>query len=210
MRGALSPLEAMQTLTALFPMALTSGVNLYATVLAAGLFIRYGVIGSAPPGIEVLATWPVIVVAALFFVFEGVADKIPGVDHIWDVLHTLIRPAGAATLAMTALRGTALSEDWVVVAAICAGGVAATSHTAKASARVLTNSMVPGAGIVKSVAEDGAVAALVYFAMLRPTLALALSIALFLVVIVVLAWVLPRAWRALRHEPTSQVIEIRQ
>lgn len=190
-------------------MALTSGVNFYATVLAAGLFVRYGVISSAPPGIEVLATWPVIVVAGLFFVFEGVADKLPGVDHVWDVLHTLIRPAGAATLAMTALRGTSLADEWIVVAAICAGGVAATSHTAKASARVLTNSVVPGAGFLKSVAEDGAVAALVYFTMLRPTLALALSVALFLVLVVVLAWALPRAWRALRREPTPQIIEIR-
>ena len=75
--------------------AWASGINLYAAVLMMGILGSTGSL-TLPSDLEIL-THPLVITAAGFmYCVEFFADKMPGVDTGWDVLHTFIRiPAGA-------------------------------------------------------------------------------------------------------------------
>jgi dienelactone hydrolase len=90
-----------------------------------------------PAGLQLLQNPVVLGASGVMLAVEFLADKIPGVDSLWDVLHTLIRiPAGAA-LAAAVFGGD--SAAWAMVAALMGGTLAATAHTAKASTRAAVN-----------------------------------------------------------------------
>src|SRR6202049_3071823 len=67
-----------------------AGLNLYATVAVLGLLARFGHL-PLPPGLLLLAGWPVIAVSTTLFFVEFFADKIPAFDLIWNALHTFVR-----------------------------------------------------------------------------------------------------------------------
>ncbi len=50
-----------------------------------------GWLANPPAGLEILASWPVLVVTGVFFLFEFLASKIQFMDNIWDFFHTFIR-----------------------------------------------------------------------------------------------------------------------
>src|SRR5215510_9401719 len=113
-----------------------SGVRLYLVVLLTGLAGYLGWI-QLPQGLHLLAN-PVVLVASGFMLFvEFFADKIPGLDSLWDMVHTVIRvPAGAA------LAAGVFGADhaaMAMAAALVGGGLAATSHAAKATTRAAIN-----------------------------------------------------------------------
>ncbi len=177
-----------------------SGVNLYGAVLALGLFGRYG-----PGGVpEVLTRTDTLVFVGILFALEFVADKIPLFDTVWDALHTVVRPAGAAVLAVL-LTGEAATVQQAV-AALGAGGLALSAHTTKATARLAVNTSpepISNAGV--SLLEDGLVAAVVWFAVTNPVVALVL-VAVLVVAGTALTITLfaaarrgLRAWRARRR-----------
>ena len=81
-----------------------AGLNLYATVATLGLLAHAGVL-DLPSGLHLLTSWWVIAASGALFAVEFFADKIPGVDTLWDLLHTVVRiPAGAAEQLHRALR----------------------------------------------------------------------------------------------------------
>jgi len=130
----------------------SSGLNIYATVATLGVLQRFGVI-QLPESMRVLAHPWVLTIAGILYAIEFLADKIPYVDTIWDAIHTFIRPPAAAVLAYAAT-GSAPPE-WRWGAALLAGGVALTSHGAKASARAAANvSPEPFSNWVLSFGED--------------------------------------------------------
>lgn len=144
--------------------AFASGLNLYATVAVLGLLERYGG-AHLPRGLEVLGNPLVIGAALALYGIEFAADKIPYVDHLWDVLHTFIRPFAAAVLAYGATSGAA--SEWRLVAALLAGGIAFTTHGTKASARVAINaSPEPFSNSIVSLGED---AVAIFFAWMATT-----------------------------------------
>jgi hypothetical protein len=177
-----------------------SGVNLYATVFLLSLFGRLG-IAEMP---EVLTSPWVLGAAAAMYVVEFVADKIPYVDSIWDSVHTIIRPLGAALIGM-ALAGDDLSQ-------LFSGGLASATalgaHVVKAGARVAINtSPEPVTNIGVSLVEDVTVLGMVWFAVSYPWIAAIAAIVLLLLggVVLVAAWRLVRRgmvrfrhWRARR------------
>src|SRR5213592_3463809 len=88
-------MDWFSTLTLALGSAWTSGINLYATVSVLGLLQKFGAV-ELPGGLEVLDNWWIIGVAGGLYLVEFVADKVPYVDSVWDVIHTFIRvPAGA-------------------------------------------------------------------------------------------------------------------
>jgi hypothetical protein len=135
-----------------------------------------------------------VLAAAGFMVFvEFFADKIPGVDTMWDVAHTLVRiPAGAALAA--AVFGDS-PPAWTLAAAIVGGTLAAGSHFTKTGARMAINtSPEPFSNWAASFGEDLLVGMVMYLALVNP-------IAFFVVLIALLAlaaWLLPKLWRFLR------------
>src|SRR3954465_7086247 len=130
----MSPLE---TLGFALGTSFASGLNVYATVAAAGLFQRFGII-QLPDSLQVLANPFVLGIALTLFVIEFVADKIPYVDSVWDAVHTFIRPPAAALISYSAFAG-GVPEEWRGAAALLAGGGALPSHSAKATARAAAN-----------------------------------------------------------------------
>ena len=76
-----------------------SGLRLYAVLFLTGLAGFLGWV-ALPPGLHLLQHPVMLVASGLLLFVEFFADKIPGVDSLWDVVHTLIRiPAGAALAA---------------------------------------------------------------------------------------------------------------
>src|SRR5450755_3717834 len=113
-----------------------SGINLYATVLTLGLLQRFH-LANLPGDLGYLAhTWILILSGALFAV-QFIADKIPAVDSVWDVIHTFIRvPAGAI---MAAAAFAHLDPGVRLVALLVGGGIALSSHSAKTATKLAAN-----------------------------------------------------------------------
>jgi hypothetical protein len=182
----MSPIE---TLGFALGTSFASGLNLYATVAAAGLFQRLGIV-QLPDSLQVLANPFVLGVAIVLFVVEFIADKIPYVDSAWDAVHTFIRPPAAAVLAYSAFGQ--IPEEWKVGASLLAGGVALTSHGAKATSRAAANtSPEPVSNWVLSIFEDGLVVFLVWLAAEHPILTAGIVV-LLVIIAVFIIWKLFR------------------
>lgn len=170
-----------------------SGVRLYLVVLLTGLAGFMGWV-QLPQGLHLLSN-PVVLGASGFMVFvEFFADKIPGVDSLWDVVHSVIRiPAGAALAASVF---SADSGAMGLVAALLGGTLAATSFSAKATTRAAINtSPEPFSNIGASLLEDGLVPLGLWLALAHPVVFLLLLV----VVLVVSVWLIRICWRFLRQ-----------
>jgi hypothetical protein len=145
-------MNPIETLGLALGAGFSSGLNLYATVATLGLLQRFGVL-HVPPGLQILSHPWVLAIAIALYLLEFFADKIPYFDTFWDVIHTFIRPPAAALLAFAAAGGA--PPEWRWGAALIAGGVALTSHGAKASARAAVNaSPEPFSNWILSFGED--------------------------------------------------------
>jgi Domain of unknown function (DUF4126) len=170
-----------------------SGVRLYLVVLLTGLASYMGWV-TLPQGLHLLAH-PVVLGASGFMVFvEFFADKIPGLDSLWDVVHTVIRiPAGAALAAGVFGADSSLMG---LVAALLGGTLAATSHAAKATTRAAINtSPEPFTNIGTSLVEDSLVPAGLWLALAHPLV----FIPVLLLVLVLSVWLIRLCWRFLRQ-----------
>lgn len=156
----------------------SSGLNLYATVATLGLLERFQVI-HLPEKLHVLAHPIVLGFAIGLYILEFLADKVPYLDTVWDFLHTFIRPPAAAVLAFGVSAG--LASEWRWIAALLAGGIALTSHGAKASTRAAANTVPePFSNWALSIGEDLLAVWLTWFTTAHPTLAIVL-VALLLI-----------------------------
>src|SRR5467141_4428260 len=186
----MSPVE---TLGLALGAGFSSGLNLYATVATLGLLQRFGVL-RLPPGLQILSHPWVLAIAVALYLLEFFADKIPFVDTIWDAIHTFIRPPAAALLAFAA--AGAAPPEWRWGAALIAGGVALTSHGAKASARAAVNaSPEPFSNWVLSLGEDVLAVWLTWMATVHPTA----TIVIVALLIVLAGFLLFHLFRFLRR-----------
>src|SRR5215813_13468831 len=129
-----------------------SGINLYATVVTLGLLQRFHLV-KLPGGMDMLGEWWVILLAAALYLIEFVADKIPAVDTAWDAVHTFIRVPAGAILAATAFAN--FDPAVKTAAMILGGGIALSSHGAKAATRLAVNaSLEPFSNALLSLTED--------------------------------------------------------
>ena len=168
-----------------------SGIRLYLVLLLTGLAGYMGWM-PLPQGLHLLAN-PVVLGASGFMVFvEFFADKIPGLDSLWDVVHTVIRiPAGAALAAGVF---SADSAAMSLVAALVGGTLAGTSFAAKATSRAAINtSPEPFSNIGTSLVEDSLVPAGLWLAVAHPFVFMPLLV----VVLVLSVWLIRLCWRFL-------------
>lgn len=172
--------------------AWASGINLYATILVLGLMGNSGAM-PLPETMKIVQDPVVIGASALMYAVEFFADKFPGVDTGWDAIHTFIRiPAGAA-LAVAATGNVDPSVS--LAAAIVGGSLSAATHATKAGSRVMINaSPEPVTNWVASIGEDFAVLGGLWIALNHPLL----FIAGLVVFILLLIWLLPKLWRAIK------------
>jgi hypothetical protein len=172
--------------------AMASGLNVYATVLALGLMGRTSMI-ALPESLTLLEHPAVLGVAGVIYVVEFLADKVPGLDHLWDTLHTFIRIPAGAVLAAGAVGGT--DPGWALAAGLLGGTLAAGTHATKASTRLLANATMPGANVGLSLAEDAVAVGALWAAFAHPIIALVLLALAILLAI----WLLMRLGRFVRQ-----------
>ena len=143
-----------------------SGLRLYAAVFLVGAAGYLGWI-DLPQGLHLLQQPAVLAASGFMCCMEFFADKIPLVDSLWDLVHTVIRiPAGAA-LAAGALGADSATMGWI--AALLGGSLAATSHAAKLTTRAAVNtSPEPFSNIGVSLLEDGWVVFMLWLAASHP------------------------------------------
>ena len=191
--SALHSFDTWQLVALAASIGWASGLRLYAVLFIVGGLGYLGWV-DLPGGLRVLAH-PYVLGASGFMCFvEFFADKIPGVDSLWDVVHTLVRiPAGAALAA--SVFGDAPGPA-MIAAAILGGTLAAGSHFAKAGSRAVINtSPEPFSNWAASFGEELAVGSVLWLAFAHPFAAL-------LVVLLATAfaiWLIPRLWRMIRR-----------
>jgi hypothetical protein len=137
-----------------FGLSASAGLNAYIPLLIVGLLARYtNLIHLNAPWDTLSNPW-IILMLCVLVIIEMLADKVPAVNHINDVIQTLIRPAaGAIAFAASANVVTDISPVLALAAGLL---VAGTVHVAKAGAlRPAVTATTGGAGNVPvSIAED--------------------------------------------------------
>jgi hypothetical protein len=123
-----------------------AGLNAYATMLVFGLLARWQPATFSGELARFFASTPVLIVVAVLYVVEFIADKVPAVDHIWDVVHTFIRPAAGAVVAWAAVSKGSIPHGAVIVATVLAGTTALGAHALKATTRIASTMATGGLG----------------------------------------------------------------
>ncbi|MGW7462519.1 DUF4126 domain-containing protein [Streptomyces sp. NPDC054797] len=185
----------MSVLPLVFTSGWASGINAYAVVLLLGVFGRTGLTDEVPTSLQ---RTDVLIVAAVLFLCEAVADKVPYLDSIWDAVHTVVRPVSGAVIgALLAGQSGSLSD---ITAGAIGGSTALASHFVKAGTRMAINtSPEPFTNVAVSIAEDLGVAGLVTFAMFNPEAAAVIAAVLLAIGLAILVFLWSRIRRFLRR-----------
>ncbi len=178
----------LATLALMMGASWASGINLYAVLLVLGLGGSTGHI-SLPAELSVLQDPLIIGAAGVMYAVEFFMDKIPGLDSVWDSIHTFVRIPAGAMLAAGAVGDVTPALE--IAAGILGGGIAATSHATKAGTRLLINtSPEPFTNWSASFSGDVLVLSGLWAALKQPELFLVL----FAVFMAIAIWVLPKLW----------------
>ncbi|MDG4815121.1 MULTISPECIES: DUF4126 domain-containing protein [unclassified Micromonospora] len=168
-------------------LAASAGLNAYIPLLTMGLLARYTDLIDLPGGWQWLGNGWVVAILAVLLAVEVVADKVPVLDHVNDVVQTVVRPtagglafgAGATSETVTVSDPGSFfsSNDWVpvVTGVLIALGV----HLLKSAARPVINATTAGFGApVASTAEDATSVVMSLVAIILPVLVLAFLLGL--------------------------------
>ncbi|MCE7915706.1 MAG: DUF4126 family protein [Nitrosomonas sp. PRO4] len=176
------------TLALMMGVSWASGINLYAALFVLGWGGAAGHI-VLPDELTVLQDPLVIGAAAIMYLIEFFVDKIPGMDSLWDSIHTFIRIPAGAMLAAGAVGDVTPALE--IAAGVLGGGIAATSHVTKAGTRLLINtSPEPVTNWSASLSGDLLVLSGLWAALKHPEIFLVL----FIVFIGIAIWALPKLW----------------
>jgi len=187
---------ALANIVAAFGLAGAAGLNAYIPLLIVAILARLNLLQLSPP-FDALASWPAIVALVVLGLIEFVADKVPGVDHLNDVIQTFIRPAAGAIL-FAANTGVVSGID-PTLALICGLVLALGVHATKAATRPVVNGATMGIGApFVSLAEDLAALASSLLAIFAPAL-----FVLFAMGLAYLAYRSIRRARRLRARPAA-------
>ena len=186
-------------------LAFAAGLNAYIPLLVLGLASRFLDFVQLPPGWTWLSNEWVLLILAVLLVIEIVADKIPAVDSVNDIIQTIVRPAsGGIVFGSGVGTQTALVDDpeafinsgqWLPI--VIGVVIALLVHGMKALSRPVLHAMTFGlAGPAVSAGEDAGALALSISALLLPLLVIVLIIG-----IGVGLWAIVRRRRLLKKAP---------
>jgi hypothetical protein len=185
-------METLQTFALASLLAWASGIRLYLVVFAVGLAGHQGYI-DLPKGLQILQHPWVIGSAGVMLTMEFLVDKIPGLDSVWDFIHTFVRIPAGAFLAAGATGDTL--NALTVAAGLLGGTITAGTHFTKAGSRALINtSPEPITNWGASFTEDAMVLSSLWLVFWHP----AAFIGLLVVFILFAIWLLPKVARGLR------------
>jgi uncharacterized membrane protein len=162
----------------------SAGLNAFIPLLVVGVFARFTNFIELPQHLIWLESWPAIIIAAALLGVELVLDKIPGVDHVNDLIQSAVRPLVggvifAATSAAEVVDQSTFWQENPLIGGIIGAIVAAIVHTAKAASRPAINAATGGTGApLASFAEDAVSVSLSFIAIFLPILVIGVFIAM--------------------------------
>lgn len=160
----------------------SAGVNAWATLLVFGLIARLQPAWFPGEAATFFASTPVLIGLGVVYLVEFVADKIPTVDHAWDVIQTFVRPLAGGIVAW-ASAGESIPQHWLIIAAVAGGTTAFGSHLGKSTTRLASTAGTGGLGNpILSIIEDVFAVGQTLLAIFFPLVALVV-IVLFIVFI---------------------------
>ncbi len=146
-------IEALSNIAASFGLSASAGLNAYLPLLIVAVTARFTDLIRLNAPFDALTSWWSIAVLVILTLVEILADKIPVLDTVNDVVQTLVRPTAGAIL--FAASSNVISDIHPVLALICGILVAGTVHAAKATARPLITATTAGtANPLVSAVED--------------------------------------------------------
>ena len=185
-----------------------SGINLYAALTVLGVSTAMGFL-TLPETLLFLSHSHVIAAVILMYVLEFFADKIPGVDTIWDTLHTYIRIPAGGLMALGILGGLDVGLDQQVqsIGAFLAGSVVTSvAHSVKAELRAIINtSPEPVTNWAASFLEDILVIVGMFFAIFKPIICLSILCGFALATL----WSIPKIWPGIRKVAANSLHPVR-
>ena len=176
-----------------------AGLNVYATVVTLGLLGRAGWV-ELPGALSSLTNWWVLAGCGVMLLIEFVADKVPVIDLIWNVVQTAVRVPAGALIAYAA--ATPLSSNEQLLAGLAGAVIALVAHGGKLAMRTAVSaSPEPASNIVLSLVEDLFAIGLTWFATSHPYLAATLAISVLVVMAFTVRWIVRMIARRFRRQP---------
>jgi hypothetical protein len=181
-------ITAISSIFSAFGLSASAGLNAYLPLLIVGLAARFTPLIKLGTPYDALTSWWAIGTLVVLLLIEFFADKIPAVNHINDIIQTVIRPVAGAVLfaASTSVITEMHPAIAIVLGLIVAGGV----HVAKSAVvrPAVTATTGGAANPVVSFLED-------VVATVLSILAVVLPIIIGAVLALVIAWIILRIWR---------------
>jgi hypothetical protein len=147
-------MELLLGIFSAFGLSASAGLNAYIPLFIIGVIAHYTDWFKLSPPYDTLANPWILVLLGILIIIEFLADKIPAINHINDILQTFIRPAAGAIAFAAAAR--VLTDVSPLISLACGLLIAGGVHVAKAGVlRPAVTATTGGAGnIPVSVAED--------------------------------------------------------
>ncbi len=142
-------------------LAACCGLRAFLPLFVIGLAVRLGLVElvleqpiQLNPSFGWLASTPALMIFGLAVVLEMAADKVPLVDHVLDVVETVLRPLSGMLVVTASLAGLDPLPA-AVIGLIVGGSVAGSVHLAKSKIRLLSTLGTGGlASPILSLLED--------------------------------------------------------
>jgi hypothetical protein len=175
-----------------FGLSASAGLNAYIPLMVVGVIAHYSNWIKLNPPYDILANAWVLIVIGLLLIVEMLADKIPAVNHVNDIIQTGIRPAAGAII--FAASAHTITNVHPVIAVICGLLVAGSVHVVKSAVirPIVTATTGGAANIPVSIAEDVFATGLSILSIVIPVL---VAVILIISVALIIWWFWRRAQR---------------
>ena len=170
-------------------LAMASGVNTYLPLFLLALFARYSHAVQLSSRFQFLTSDQALIILGALAACEILAQKFPGLDNVWDLLHTLLRPLAGAIAAGATLTTNNAYE--MIVAMLIGATIATASHSAKTTVRLATTTKSFGtANTLLCFFEDAAVVAGTLLSIFSPWVMLIIVVIFAAVFVWLSSWLL--------------------
>jgi hypothetical protein len=183
-------MEALFGIMAAFGLSASAGLNAYIPLLVVGVVAHYTDWITLSKPYDLLANPWILILIGVLLIVEMLADKIPAVNHINDIIQTIIRPAAGAIL--FAASAHVITNVHPVLALACGLLIGGSVHVVKSAAvRPAVTATTGGAGnIPVSILEDVIATITSVLAVVLPAL---VGVFMLLVIALVIWWFWRRA-----------------
>ncbi len=181
-------MDALFGIMSAFGLSASAGLNAYVPLLVIGVIAHYTDWIKLNPPYDLLANAWILILISVLLIVEMLADKIPAVNHINDIIQTVFRPAAGAVV--FAASAHVLTNINPVLALACGLIVAGGVHSVKALAvRPAVTATTGGtANVPVSIAED-------VIATLLSILSIVVPILVGILLVVLVAFIIWWFWR---------------